>query len=1327
MQWRTRFHSRALRRGAIAGALALIGVALPALPPAGAAPDVSEYPVPSASGSPKAGAPGPDGNMWFTESGASKVARITPAGAITEFATPTPSSGPAFITAGPDGNMWFSEYDANKVARLKPSDGSIVEFDVPTAGGGPYGITAGPDGNVWFAEANEAGRMVARITPAGVITEYPTGDVTCAPPYDIAAGPDGNLWFTTNGCGFFGGTIGKVTTAGVVSLVHYTQYRGDPVQIDAGSDGALWFAETDASAIGRITTDGVVTEYPTPTPNANPWGLAKGPDGNVWFTENNAGQLGRITPDGVIDEFSLPTSGSQPLGMAKGTTDGRVWFAENGANQVGAIATTAAPLPGVHAISPNQGPVTGGTSVTISGTGFTGATAVKFGTTAASSFSVDDDGQITAQAPALPGGYYDVTVATPTRTTPTVPGGRYLSLAPLKITVLSPKEGDPDGGSKISIFGSGFASASAVAFGGTPASDFSVNNDTQITATVPPQPDHTVIHVMVTNVAGASPTTSADLFTYLARPVIDSMSPQWATSAGGTTVTLHGKRFTGVTAVRFGTTAVSCPAQCQVVADDTLEVITPPHAVEAVPVSVTSPDDGPSLSGPMFAFTGDGAYTPTGSCAPACASGGAALLPDGTVLGFFSGQYPDLTPRANIWDPRTGVWTPKSSCDGCGRVNSMLLLPKGPSAACGANCGKALLFPGAKLYDPATDTWSATSPAPVAPFANDPVLLQNGKVLVVDGPTAAVWDPAADTWTSTPPMAWNHNSGTTTLLDNGKVLVAGGGGAGAPARPPRVNAAELYDPASNTWALTGPLAQGRLAHDAVKMPNGKVLLTGGTINFYVATAQSEIYDPATGQWGAAPNTIFARNSHDGTLLPDGRVLLSGGDEPFVSCDCNEGRVGNVPSIGELYDPAAQTWTPTGPSGLQLQDRGQNNQQHTARAVLLPPGPASACGTHCGQVLTIRGADDGYNTIVRTPSAVLFAPAPKATLAGPSTGSPDGGTRVTITGTGLASVSAVSFGGFPAASVTPDPATPDTKLVAVSPAHLAGPVDVAVTAAGGATIAGRFTFQVAPVAASVSTGPVTTLAGIPGYALVGANGSVFSFGGLPDLGSLVGSHPVQDVVAIEHTATGKGYWLAGADGGVFAFGDAPFLGSMGGTRLTKPIVGMASTPTGKGYWLVASDGGVFAFGDAVFRGSTGAMRLNSPVVGAARSSSGNGYWLVASDGGVFAFGDAAFRGSTGAIRLADPVVAMARSVGGDGYLLVASDGGVFAFGDAVFHGSTGAIRLNSPIVGLAPASGGYVLCARDGGVFAFGAAPFLGSMGLAKLVSPIVACDAPRPS
>src|SRR5260221_3858757 len=96
------------------------------------------------------------------------------------------------------------------------------------------------------------------------------------------------------------------------------------LNIAAGPDGALWFAEFGTNKIGRITTAGVVTEFTVPTAGSSPQGIVAGPDGALWFTEEHASKVGRITTAGVITEFLTPTA-SHPSAMTVGPY-GALWF-----------------------------------------------------------------------------------------------------------------------------------------------------------------------------------------------------------------------------------------------------------------------------------------------------------------------------------------------------------------------------------------------------------------------------------------------------------------------------------------------------------------------------------------------------------------------------------------------------------------------------------------------------------------------------------------------------------------------------------------------------------------------------------------------------------------------------------------------------------------------------------------------------------------------------------------------------------------------------------------------------------------------------------------
>ena len=110
---------------------------------------------------------------------------------------------PISITMGPDGNFWFTLANSSQVARITPA-GVITEFRTPTFSF-PFDITPGPDGNVWFSEGSSG--QIAYITPQVDITEimFSLFDASSG----ITTGPDGNIWF----CDLTGNTIRRYEMA----------------------------------------------------------------------------------------------------------------------------------------------------------------------------------------------------------------------------------------------------------------------------------------------------------------------------------------------------------------------------------------------------------------------------------------------------------------------------------------------------------------------------------------------------------------------------------------------------------------------------------------------------------------------------------------------------------------------------------------------------------------------------------------------------------------------------------------------------------------------------------------------------------------------------------------------------------------------------------------------------------------------------------------------------------------------------------------------------------------------------------------------------------
>lgn len=141
---------------------------------------------------------------------------------------------------------------------------------------------------------------------------------------------------------------------------------------------------------------------------------------------------------------------------------------------------------------------------------------------------------------------------------------------------------------------------------------------------------------------------------------------------------------------------------------------------------------------------------------------------------------------------------------------------------------------------------------------------------------------------------------TATLLPNGKVLLVGG----TPSWPPTAavaTSAEFYDPATNTFSATGSMAFARRGgHAATLLSDGRVLVTGGDdVNVQSAPGrvEAEIYDPNTGRFAPTGPMTKARSTHAAVLLSNGKVLVAGGPDP----------AGNT---AELYDPVTGTFSAT---------------------------------------------------------------------------------------------------------------------------------------------------------------------------------------------------------------------------------------------------------------------------------------------------------------------------------------------------------------------------------------------------------------------------------
>lgn len=246
--------------------------------------------------------------------------------------------------------------------------------------------------------------------------------------------------------------------------------------------------------------------------------------------------------------------------------------------------TTPQAPPTVLGITPDEGTDLGGTSITITGSDFTGASSVSVGGTAVTSFTVDSSTQITAVTAAGVAGIGNVVVTTTSGTGTASGSFQYLAIPTL--SSISPFYGPLEGGTTVVLTGTKLTGATQVSFDGTSASSFTVNSATQIAA-VTPAGLVGASNVVVTTADGRA--TLSDGFTYYAIPSIVSLSEESGPTTGGTSIVFSGANFSGATAVTFdGVNATSYT----VTSASQITAVTPPSvggAAGAVTVRVTGP------------------------------------------------------------------------------------------------------------------------------------------------------------------------------------------------------------------------------------------------------------------------------------------------------------------------------------------------------------------------------------------------------------------------------------------------------------------------------------------------------------------------------------------------------------------------------------------------------------------------------------------------------------------------------------------------------------------------------------------------------------------
>ena len=280
----------------------------------------------------------------------------------------------------------------------------------------------------------------------------------------------------------------------------------------------------------------------------------------------------RLKPTSIAVN-AIPASCTDVNGGALSTDQRGIVRPVGGGCEIGSFEVDQqAPI--IASFNPTSGSV--GTSVTVTGTSFTGVSSVTFNGTSATGFTNSDtEIFVTVPAGATTG---PISVTAPGGTATSSSNFTVVAAAPT-ISNFSPTSGPV--GTSVTITGTDFTGASAVTFGAT-AATFTVNTPTQITATVPS--GATTGQIAVTTAAGTA--TSADNFTVTVgpSPTVTSFSP--GSGVVGTLVTINGTNFAGTTSVAFGGASTN---QLTVANSGKKITVTVPAGATTGPIAVTTP------------------------------------------------------------------------------------------------------------------------------------------------------------------------------------------------------------------------------------------------------------------------------------------------------------------------------------------------------------------------------------------------------------------------------------------------------------------------------------------------------------------------------------------------------------------------------------------------------------------------------------------------------------------------------------------------------------------------------------------------------------------
>jgi len=964
------------------------------------------------------------------------------------------------------------------------------------------------------APPHAAGLVEVTVTnPDGQSSTLASGYAYAVAPTVTATTPAtgstlGGTGVTLTGTGFQPGATVKMggvdcTSVSVISPTSLTCTAG------AHAVGAVDVVVTDINTVTGTLSSGFTYVLPTPDPAPTVSAITptSGPTvGGTLVTLTGTGFAhastsikigGAVCSSPIVLSSTSMTCISPPRVAGAGDV-----VATNADAQTGALpgAFTFIAPPAVTSITPSSGTTAGGTPVTLIGTAFTAGATVSIGSTPCTSVSVDFANQITCVTPAHAAGIVDVIVTNPDAQTGTLFAG-YTFISPPTITAVSPASGTTGGTTTITLTGTNFGTGATVTLGGSPCSPLNVNSSTQIVC-ITPAHDAGAVDVTINNTNGLSGTlNNGYTFAVAPAPTVSSISPTSGPTTGNAVVTLTGTGFLAGMGVKIGGNTCSSVIVSNAT---TASCRTAAHAAGAADVSVTNTDGQTGALSSAYTFISP----------PVVAS----VVPGlGTTLGGTS-----LSINGTGFLPGATVLIGSSPCGGTTVIFSSLIVCTAPAHAAGVVDITVTNTDG--QLSTLTDSYTYTTPPAVTSISPVSGTTGGGTLATITGTS---FSPDASVTIGGSPCPVVSVASSTSIVCRtpahaagaADVVVTNSNGLSGSS----TGAYTFVAVAAPTLSSISPTSGSKTGGTTVTLTGtnfltGATVLLGGSactsVNVTAATsltcttpahavgAVDVVINNTDGQSANLTNaftyhpapTVTAANPLVGTTAGGNSVTITG----------TGFRAGATVTLGILDCPVTVSF----PNAL------------TCTAPAHDAGVVNVTVTNTdGQASTLL---DGYS----------YAAPPTVSAVNPTSGTTQGLTPLTLTGTGFRPGVTVSVGGLTCDSVSV--ASP-TSLTCITRPHAAATVDVVVTDINlvTGTLAGGYDYvaDAAPTVVSVSptSGPTAggTVITITGTSY--QTGATVKVGGLPCTAPTVVNATTMTCISAARVAGAGDVVVTNADG------------------------------------------------------------------------------------------------------------------------------------------------------------------------------------------------------